>query len=372
MRVPDLRILMWGWYGFENLGDDLLLETMLEHVDGKITVPMKKRYEMEGVNEIDRSYGKLISGAFRNDVLIIGPGGLFPFDNKVKVLVYYAVTKLWRFLNRKVIFFGIGISECMSSSSKLLWRKMAKSSDLFITRSGSVLKKIQLPENDMIHSMADAVFGCNLVTPSAHTQVNGNSFEEKNSSVVVSVANLCPNKEDLRRETVEKWIGLVEWLLNQGYCVDLVAFSKGNDDWMIDAIMADERLHNRTVQKINYSEAMRSVRQWGQYRFAICMRFHSLVLSILSGIPAVPIAYGHKTLDLAHRSGLANYTLLWNEFQGEYFGKEVDLSLTEIMNKVEELCKNLDEVKKDMEEYRKQLIDSAEGAFKQLEFTLHQ
>lgn len=371
MRVPNLRILMWGWYGFENLGDDLLLETMLEHVDGKITVSMKKRYEMEGVNEIDRSYRKLISGAFRNDVLIIGPGGLFPFDNKVKVLTYYVVVRLWRILNRKVIFFGIGISGRMSSFSKLLWREMAKNSDLFITRSRSILKEIQLPEKDTIHSMADAVFACSFVTPSQQTQLHGNSIGEKHS-VIISVANLCPNKEDLRKETVEKWIGLVEWLLNQGYCVDLVAFSKGNDDWMIDAIMADRRLYNRAVKKINYSKAMYSVRQWGQYRFAICMRFHSLVLSVLSGVPAVPIAYGHKTLDLAQRSGLADYVLLWNEFQGEYFGKEVDLSLVEIINNIEKLCKNLDDVKKDMEEHRKQLVDSAKGAFEQLESTLYQ
>lgn len=370
MGVPDLRILMWGWYGFENLGDDLLLETMLEHVDGKITIPMKKRYELNGVNEVDRSYGKLISGAFRNDVLIIGPGGLFPFDNKVKVLIYYAITKLWRLLDRKVIFFGIGISERMSSFSKLLWRKIAKSSDLFVTRSGAVLKKIQLLEGDTIHAMADVVFGCSLVNPYFHTQINDN-LDAGKKSVVISVANLCSNKENPQKETVEKWIGLVEWLLNKGYYVDLVAFSKDNDDLMIDAMMVDERLRNRTVQKINYSEAMQSVKQWGRYRFAICMRFHSLVLSILSGIPAVPIAYGHKTLDLAQRSGLAEYTLVWNEFQSEYFGKEVDLSLTEIINKVEELCENFDEVKNNVEEHRKQLIDSAESAFKQLEFTLN-
>lgn len=76
------RILLWGWYGFENLGDDLLLDTMLQHLQGEITVPMNKSYALQNVNEVSRSYKELVLGAFKNDVLIIGPGGLFPFDNK--------------------------------------------------------------------------------------------------------------------------------------------------------------------------------------------------------------------------------------------------------------------------------------------------
>lgn len=88
------RVLLWGWYGFENLGDDLLLDTMLQHLQGEITVPMNKSYELQNVNEVSRSYENLVIGAFRNDVLIIGPGGLFPFDNKVKVLLYYIISGL--------------------------------------------------------------------------------------------------------------------------------------------------------------------------------------------------------------------------------------------------------------------------------------
>lgn len=30
------RILLWGWYGFENLGDDLLLDTMMQQLQGEI------------------------------------------------------------------------------------------------------------------------------------------------------------------------------------------------------------------------------------------------------------------------------------------------------------------------------------------------
>ena len=46
------KVLLWGWYGFENLGDDLLLDTMLQHLQGEITVPMNKSYALQNVNEV--------------------------------------------------------------------------------------------------------------------------------------------------------------------------------------------------------------------------------------------------------------------------------------------------------------------------------
>ena len=42
--MKSQKILLWGWFGFENLGDDLLLNTMLENLSpysGTITVPMR-------------------------------------------------------------------------------------------------------------------------------------------------------------------------------------------------------------------------------------------------------------------------------------------------------------------------------------------
>ena len=50
-----------------------------------------------------------------NDMLIIGPGGLFPFDNPSKVAIYFFTALLWKVFGRKVAFFGVGISERMGS-----------------------------------------------------------------------------------------------------------------------------------------------------------------------------------------------------------------------------------------------------------------
>ena len=358
------RILLWGWYGFENLGDDLLLDTMLQHLQGEITVPMNKSYALQNVNEVSRSYKELVLGAFKNDVVIIGPGGLFPFDNKPKVFLYYLITRLWILMGREVIFFGIGISEKMGNLSAVLWRRMAKTADLFITRSENVLKRLKLIESEKIHAMADCVFASEVA--------NETEYPEENL-VAISVANLQNDNQKAFDDTVEKWSEVVKKLINKGFSVDLIAFTKGADDKMIDAILSN--LKNcvwEGVQPVYYSQATNAVSSWNRYKFAICMRFHSLVLSILNAVPAIPIAYGHKTFSLAEKCGLNDYLLVYNTYQSEYFGKTIDISASQILEKVDLLCNNIDSVKTEMLKNKCSLIGSASAAVMQLEKILEQ
>ena len=97
------------------------------------------------------------------------------------------------------------------------------------------------------------------------------------------------------------------------------------------------------------------------------MRFHSLVLSILAGVPAVPIAYGHKTFSLAEMCGLKDYTLICNTFQEEYYVEKIDASSEQILKKVDEMCADTLDVRKRMLEQREKLVASASRAFSQLD-----
>lgn len=300
------KILNWAWYGFENLGDDLLMNTMLRHIHGDVTVPMKTPYAMPNVKQVKRSYKELVLGAFHYDVLIIGLGGLFPFDNRFKVLIYYLITRLWILKGRKVIFFGIGISEDMSSISAVLWNKIAKSVNLFIPRSEKVLVRLGFGESEKIHSMADCVFASKVVSEVEDTRKN---------RIAISVANIQDTNEKAFIDAVSKWSSVVKALTQKGFKVDLIAFTRGSDDRMIRAILERTKNMEGGVRPIYYTDVSNAVDSWNKYKFAICMRFHSLALSILNDVPAIPIAYGYKTLSLAEKCGLGDYTLVWNTFQ---------------------------------------------------------
>lgn len=63
-----------GWFGFENLGDDLLLDTMIQSLNSSeqmITIPMQTTYTIkeENVKRVPRGYKELLKGVLYNDVL---------------------------------------------------------------------------------------------------------------------------------------------------------------------------------------------------------------------------------------------------------------------------------------------------------------
>ena len=232
--MKSQKILLWGWFGFENLGDDLLLNTMLENLSpysGTITVPMRSQYDIkyQNVKQIERNYAALFREIPNNDMLIIGPGGLFPFDNPSKVAIYFFTALLWKVFGRKVAFFGVGISERMGSFSKAIWRATAAISDLFITRSPAVVEKIGCIESPKIHTMADTVFASSM-------RFKNSCCEDR---VGIFVANLeQQGMEDEYKSSVTTWQGVVSELLDRGFAVDLLAFTRGSDDRLISDIAA--------------------------------------------------------------------------------------------------------------------------------------
>lgn len=250
------KVMIWGWFGFENLGDDLLLRTMLSFLDKKenvITVPMKKTYKQTiNINQIYRNYKNLVFGVSNNDVLIIGPGGLFPFDNKLKVALYLIITMIWKLMNRKVVFFGIGISEKMSGISAFLWRNIVVHTDLFITRNPNFFKKIKIEESNKNHSMSDTVFSLKY---KFKRQTN-------NSVIGISVANLKNEIDSTFQRSVDVWTDVIKKLLIDGYEVELLAFTKGQDDTMIDSIKAHFK-ENNNVKTIHYEDMGEKISKWG-------------------------------------------------------------------------------------------------------------
>lgn len=236
MINPKCKMFLWGWFGFNNLGDDLLLYTILDYLEDDetvITVSMHNIYDInkKNIREIKRSYKNLLWEIRRNNILIIGPGGLFPFDDKKKVFIYYLIVLFWKLFRRKVIFWGIGVSDNMSFTSRFLWKRIVKNSDLFLTRSKNLLKNLKIQETENVHSMADAVFGSRINIKS--------SASESKRRIAISVANLKNEKQgEVYNKVVDVWCEVVNYLVEAHYMIDVISFTKGNDDYLVKDIVA--------------------------------------------------------------------------------------------------------------------------------------
>nr|WP_294682095.1 polysaccharide pyruvyl transferase family protein [uncultured Anaerotignum sp.] len=361
--MQSKNIFLWGWFGFENIGDDLLLNTTLDNIsDGtrQITVAMDKCYVLTqtNVNQVNRNYSTLFSGALKYDTLIIGPGGLFPFDDKIKLLVFFFTVSLWKILGRKVIFLGIGISERMSNFSAKLWKEIIRKSNLFLTRSPNSLQTIGIVNSATAHTTSDLAFASNI-------QFKKN---DKSNRAIVSVANLYSGKGSSSfQESVNVWAKIIQNIISRGYDVDIATFTKGSDEELACTIIHKLSTLKNHVQLIDYSSLLHSLDRWGKYDFSVCMRFHSLVLSILAGTPPFAIAYGHKTFSLAKSSGLEDYTLIWNNFQSEYYGENIVFPAAEFEKKFSAFFEDKDKIKQTIANKRIHYIENAINSFTELD-----
>lgn len=353
------RVLNWAWYGFENFGDDLLQNVMLcklkeKNIDS--IFPMKVKYPNLKAEQLSRSYRELFIRAKDCNALIVGPGGLFPFANRTKLAVFYAAVIWWKIKQRKVVFLGIGISKRIDWISSFLWKRIIKRCDLFFTRSNGFLETVEVAETDTIRTIADIAFASAVAIPST------NACVEKR--VGIAVTNLFENANLKQYESnISVWNKVCKSLIESDYIVDLIAFTKGKDDMMISDIIKNLPENIRGgVQQIHYNEVSDAVAKWNQYEQVICMRFHSLILSILANVPALPIAYGHKTASLAKECGLDNYLLYYNPAEKSYFGNLVTIDSQSIIEKFHAIQEHKDKILSDMDETRKKLVSSAKSA----------
>lgn len=352
------KVLLWGWFGFSNYGDDLLLKQMisiLSSCDTLITLPVNSNISFinDSITQTKRETSALIDKCtiYNHDVLIIGPGGLFPVDDFRYFSFLLRVVLKWKRARKKVIFYGIGITNKLCFKSSIIWKLIINNSDLFFTRNNEFFKTINMKESKKKCYIPDVVFS---YKPKY-------TFVEQKDKVLIAPANLYGEKDAGKYQNcVLIWSKVVKYLLDKGEKIDLVAFTKCSDDNLINDIK--ESVMSDAVRCIYYSSAENIIDEWSEYKLAICMRFHSLVISALMNCPAVAIAYGHKTINLAEELGQGDYVIKWNDARKGYFGEYNTPKVEDIIEIINRVYNNQDSISEIMEVYKRSFVESAEIA----------
>ncbi len=119
-----MKILISGYYGFGNLGDESLLAGLLpalkSHELTILSAKPKETQELHKVKSVHRYYAALFA-ILNTDVLISGGGGLLQNKSSNRSLQYYLwVIKLAKLFNKKVIIFAQSIGPIDEYGKKLL------------------------------------------------------------------------------------------------------------------------------------------------------------------------------------------------------------------------------------------------------------
>ncbi|MBQ9974409.1 MAG: polysaccharide pyruvyl transferase CsaB [Oscillospiraceae bacterium] len=170
VRQRRHHVLMSGYYGFANAGDDAILQTIHENLlaasdELEVTVLSNdpaQTGERYGLNAVPRfNLLKVWRAVGRCDVLLSGGGSLLQDRTSTRSLLYYlAVIRMARMRRKKVMLYANGIGPVEKKSNRRRVRRVVERADLVTLRdhnSAAELRAMGVIREDL-HVTADPVF----------------------------------------------------------------------------------------------------------------------------------------------------------------------------------------------------------------------
>lgn len=298
------KIVLSGYYGFNNLGDEAVLYSILRTLrtskpDLKITVlsgdpaQTKKLYNVEAVNRWKLQ--EVFKALRQCDLLISGGGSLLQDVTSSTSLVYYlGVVWLAKLLKKKVIYYAQGIGPITSWVGQKLVPLVSNKVDVITVRdqeSKNLLQKLEV-KIPAIYVKADPVLG-----------LYNREIERKSGQDL-----LTRNGIDLENKPGLIGISLREWKDFEGYLKVLARLGdelthQGYKILLIPMHFPEDVSVSREVARLMEEEPIIIKEQCtvvemlgllGELDLMVGMRLHALIMATVMGVPSVGISYDPK------------------------------------------------------------------------------
>jgi polysaccharide pyruvyl transferase WcaK-like protein len=324
-----VRIGIAGWFGSDNLGDELLLHSLMMNVRAAdpaasfvILCPVPERVsELHGVDAIHMPTLRAAGSAGRNvavqralrecDLLLLGPGTVFqerspnlPWPGTLPM--FARIVAMARTAGTPVAITGAGVREGATPAGRVMLRGIGAAClavGVRDRRSADHFGRSAQAIGDLAYA---------LPLPSvAEPRENRLAVSMRPLAPEMEAAVLAALTETVRRLTTDGWTGA---FLPMAYGRD----TQGEDDATIyDAAFRDELDLVANPLAAPFGEGNRFdvvLDEWmtrlAGHRLVIGARLHAVLLAVTLGVPTVAIAYERKVLDAFTDLGLADFVLL--------------------------------------------------------------
>ena len=164
------KILISGYYGFSNAGDEAMLTAILTSLQkaGKnleITVlsghpkETARKHQVKAIHRF--AFGQIFLAMLHTDLLLSGGGSLLQDVTSSKSLYYYlSILFLAKLLGKKVMLFAQGIGPIRSAFAKKITTFVCQKADLITVRDDGSLEELKSMgfSEQKVFVTADAVF----------------------------------------------------------------------------------------------------------------------------------------------------------------------------------------------------------------------
>lgn len=301
------RILISGYYGFDNLGDDTVLFGIMSSLqkrepDAEIVVLSNQPERTEalfGVKAVNRwNFAVIFRELMRCDMLVMGGGSLLQDVTGGKSILYYlGIAQLAYLLKKPIVFYGQGIGPISKSLSEKLIRQVVNRVDLITVRDPKSREDllsygVGKPE---IHVTADPAFA-----------IDRSLFSEDAGAKLLKEFGVLT--KHLGGEQKVAGIAIRNWSTSHPFHQVLAqnADQLVRDGWKVVFIPMQYPGDVGASQRVLSHMKERAVLLNRQFSFRdianiiantdliVGMRLHSLILAAHCGVPFVSLSYDPK------------------------------------------------------------------------------
>ncbi len=305
-QIDGPRILVSGWVGAANIGDELIFRSLAEKLEqrGVNTLAMStdpdETRRLHGVDAVGWYDARGVTRAVASsNGLILGPGGLLQDETSIWNLPAHLHRVIGAKMARTPILgLGLGVGPLASGASRRLVRTALRSTPITVRDPDSALLAAACGLTDVTVT-ADLAYGLPIPVAEPVDRIVA-SFRPFSGS-----GGLIPARQaDLRTLALDDRVVAAASALDDlsrrtSLPVHLLAFEAERDaiyhDLIADHMTVPVTTGVATVDSV-FEEVARS-------RLVVGMRYHAVVSAVMAGRPVVVIGYSPKARSLARHLG---------------------------------------------------------------------
>lgn len=353
-------ILIRGYYGVNNLGDDVILNSVVntvfksghknikvagwgDSVLDSICISNSDHVKLSQT-EIPHNIIKRYAFFAGIDYFIYGGGGLFPYENPSGLRDIYNQLRVARNLKTKIVFYGIEINPIKQEETKRLWKQMIDLADFAILRNKQtydLLCDCGCDLSKLIHS-SDVTF--------AYPD-NNKACRTNSEKVMLWAPNCLFTAEEMKRKDIQQRYALICRQIAETcdsypeYRHIFLPFHPQFDIPYIKDITAQIKKSVYEIYDIVGKSPLQLRALFNTADFCMCFRFHSVVFSLFYGKPFFAISYSPKTTELLNEVGLADCYEEYGIRTQDFFGKIFDLNEDVFRKKLQNVIENQEDIR---------------------------
>ena len=300
-HVPQYHVVMSGYYGFNNTGDEAIMLSMHKNIQQlgdnyHITVLSNKPEETREKYGIEAVYRFGVRDVFhairKSDVLLSGGGSLLQDSTSTRSLMYYlSITVMAKMLRKKVMLYANGIGPVSGKRNRRLVKQVVNKADLITLREENSYEELLSmgvnPKKCFV--TADPVFTMDGISrEEAKDLLAAEGVPMDKPVVVVSVRNW---------KDMDKFIGRFAELCDtivEKYDRNIVFLGmQMPNDMTVSEKVRRKMKQEAYILKGNYSpyEVMGII---SQADFILSMRLHTLIFAARQRVPLIGFIYDPK------------------------------------------------------------------------------